>query len=461
MTTGDVAAVAAVTPGPEVEPVPTEADHVAAAVAGPVAADVAGPVVPEVAVSPGAAAPASPVRALLTRSGRIARGAWPDLKAALAPWLVARVLVGVGMVAARVIADEVVDAADRPRALSLGLFAGDGDAFRALATGGRDALGDAGTRFFPLFGWLAGFVDPLVGGRTDLALVVVANLAALVGMAVIHRLVVVRTADRGAATLATWCVALFPGAFVLAWPYAEGLLLVTVAVALVALATQRWWLCAIAGLLAGLAHPLGVLLTVAVLGALAERWSARNAAFDDPDFLADGGDPALLAPLRFDRGVAAVAAVLAPLAGLGAVLVRARDATGRWWTPLTEQDPARGGFLDPVRGGASAIGDLLGGSPWPPDAFHAPFVLAGVALGVLAWWRFGRSWGWFGLAVVLVALSADHLASFERALALAVPLVVVLAVGAARLRLQVPLVTALAGLSTTLVTLAMLEVYVP
>ena len=64
---------------------------------------------------------------------------------------------------------------------------------------------------------------------------------------------------------AVWIVYLAPPAFVLVMGYAEATLMTATLVALLALRRQRWWIAAIAGVIAGLTRPVGVLLVVPAL----------------------------------------------------------------------------------------------------------------------------------------------------------------------------------------------------
>src|SRR5258708_40194504 len=97
-------------------------------------------------------------------------------------------------------------------------------------------------------------------------------------------------------------------------------------VALLALRREKWWIAALAGVVAGLTRPVGVLL---VVPALVEVWSRR---------------PRREYPAR-------AAAVIGSLVGTGAYLVWAEHRTGDLLYPLRVQQASarRGGWIDPVR----------------------------------------------------------------------------------------------------------------
>ena len=94
-----------------------------------------------------------------------------------------------------------------------------------------------------------------------------ANLAALLAGMLLHRLALEETGDPALARRAAWFIALFPGAFVLVWGYAEALMLVALIGAFLALRRQAWWVAGALGLAArtgpahrpvpGPARPLG------------------------------------------------------------------------------------------------------------------------------------------------------------------------------------------------------------
>lgn len=360
-----------------------------------------------------------------------------DLGAVLPAWFVARVLVGVGYAVVRILSDELAPP-DRPFHLDEGLLAWDGGWYRQLAESGYGPLGVDGSRFYPLFPLLGRLLSPLLGGREDLALVVIANVAALGALVLVRRLVLGEGHDDRAADLAVWVVALFPASFVLAWAYTEPLMLVGVAGGLLELRRGRWWSAAAFGVIAGLSRPLGSLLALAALVEVVPGW--RRAATRD----------------RLARVGAVVAA---PMAGAAYVLwVSGRVDT--WLAPMRAQDELRGDVVFPVarliEGLGEAVDDPFG------DGLHLPFALGFAALAVASFWLVPRSFAVFGAAVLAVALAAENLNSLERYGLNALPLLLTVALLADRRDWLARSVVALsAGGLVALCALAWGDAYVP
>ena len=77
-----------------------------------------------------------------------------DLRVAVVPWMLARVLVVASLALSRHLFDEI-GTAPRPVALGQGLFAWDAAFYRDIAEHGYRAVGEASLRFFPLVPMLA------------------------------------------------------------------------------------------------------------------------------------------------------------------------------------------------------------------------------------------------------------------------------------------------------------------
>ena len=107
----------------------------------------------------------------MSSSRRTAPYLKPAFAAALPPWIVARILVALGMVTGAVLYD---GAETDP--LRQGLWAWDGAFYRDIADHGYQAVALEGLRFFPLYP-LLGRVGNLFGS-TDVALLVVTNASA-------------------------------------------------------------------------------------------------------------------------------------------------------------------------------------------------------------------------------------------------------------------------------------------
>jgi hypothetical protein len=307
---------------------------------------------------------------------------------AVGAWCATRVVVAVAW-----LVTTVPDRSGRspvlgPR-LAEGLLAWDGQWYLRIASEGYRPGGEE-VRYWPLFPVLGRLVGAPFGDP-GLGLVVVANVAALLALGLLVRLVLDATGDAGAASRTAWAAALWPAAFVTAFAYAESVLLAATVATAVALRRGWWAAAAAAGLVAALSRPNGVAVVVLALGY---------------------AGPGLIGARGWER-VARVAAVLAPVAGFAAVLGLAARVHGDPWAPVSAQAPLRGDWVDPVTRLARGVGDLVGDERFG-DGLHLPFAVAGVALVVLVALRVGRIEAAYAAVVVAVALSADNWNSLER-----------------------------------------------
>ena len=184
--------------------------------------------------------------ALVARS----KGVLLDLREVIIPWLTSRVLIAIGFVTAYAASDQL-SPLSRPNALTEGLIAWDGTWYRDIAEFGYSAIDPEGLRFFPLFPLLGRAISVITLGRTDVALILIANIASLFLAIAIRRLVIFERGSKELANRAVWIVCLFPGAFVLAWGYAESLWLLAAVFGFWAIRTRRWGWAIAAGLIVG------------------------------------------------------------------------------------------------------------------------------------------------------------------------------------------------------------------
>ena len=333
---------------------------------------------------------------------------WParraELVAALPPWLVARVLVVLGYLIVAAAADELAPNGATPK-LDQHLLAWDADWYDAIADQGYDRLPNEAVRFFPLFPALGRGLGWILAGNQGLALIVVANLAALAGGMLLYRLALEETGDEALATRAAWFFALFPGAFVLVWGYAEGLMLVALIGAFLALRRQAWWVVAALGVAAGLARPLGLFLVLPVLWEATRGWRETTGR----------------------ERLARLAAVAGAPLGVLAYLTYTASRGSGFFDPLTEQSPYRGAVTDPISRLAHAVGDMVTPDRLG-DAVHPPMALLMVALTVVVVRSLPVRYALFTVPVVLVSLSAESFNSLERYGLNAFPLILALAV---------------------------------
>ncbi|MBM3674517.1 MAG: hypothetical protein FJW88_06095 [Actinobacteria bacterium] len=361
-----------------------------------------------------------------------------DVAPAVVPWLVARVLVVASLALANYLFDEI-GRGPRPTALRLGLLTRDAAFYRDIAEHGYDAVGRSGLRFFPLLPLTARPIGALLGGRTDIALLVVANVAALAFGALLHRLVMRETGDAALARRAVWFGALLPPAIVLVLGYAESLLLVLAVGIFLLLRTQRWEWAAVLGVLAGLCRPTGILLALPAAIEGARGWRA-----------AGGG-----------ARVRRVLPVVGPIAGTGCFLAWVEAVRGDGLLPFrVQQDPTlRGGFTDPVTSLAAAAGDL--GSDRIGSGLHLFWAALFVVLIVALARRMPSSYTVYALGAVLLALSADNLDSFERYGVATFPIVIGAALVTARREVETAALTLAGGALVGYGTLVFLGRYVP
>ncbi len=329
-----------------------------------------------------------------------------ELAAALPGWVVARLLVAVGYVLVAAAVDELAGGRNTPE-LDRHLLAWDADWYDAIADRGYGGLPPEAVRFFPLYPLLGRGLGWLLLGNQGLALVLVANLAALVAGMLLYRLAVEETGDAELGRRAAWFLALFPGAFVLVWGYAEAVLLVALLGVFLALRRRAWWLVALFALLAALARPLGLFVVVPV------AWEAWRAWRDERP-----------APARERTGL--VAALGAAPLGVLLYLTWSGLAGPGFTAPLTEQSPYRGAVTDPLSRLVDAAGDFVGGDRLG-DLVHPPMAVLLIVLAVVLVRRWPARYALYAVPVLVLSLSAESFNSLERYGLNAVPLVLALA----------------------------------
>jgi hypothetical protein len=362
-----------------------------------------------------------------------------DLRAAVVPWALARVLVIGTLALTRFGVDQLEDAR-RPVQLGQGLFAWDAAFYREIAEHGYGAVSSGTLRFFPLVPVLSRALGVVFLGNDAAALLVIANGSALLFGALLYRLARIETGDTRLAVRAAWFAAIFPPAMALVLGYAEATFMVLSVAMFLALRTRRFEWAIPFGVLAGLTRPVGVLLLLPAAIEALRGWRPS--------------------PLR-NRIVRAGAVVAAPV-GAGLYLLWVQYAYSDAWLPLRIQnDPARrGAFVDPITRTFDGIGDLIRGDRFG-SGLHVLWMFVFVVLIVALLRRLPSSYGVYAAAMVVVNLSARNLDSFERYAMSAFPLVLAVALVTARPDVERPvLVISAAGLVGYSV-LGFLGVYVP
>ena len=231
------------------------------------------------------------------------------------------------------------------------LFTWDSQWYLVIARYGYAPGGGNLIHFFPLTSLTAAGIAAVTRLPVSIALFGFCWLMALLFGALVHRVVVRETGDRGAATRAAWLTQLVPGAYALVMGYTEplaGVLAVGYFLAIRGGADRdgtgrdgtdrawtdrapRPWTAAGLGFLGGMSRPIGVLLVIpgaveAVRNARREGWSRASVA----------------------KGTMSA---LAPAAGLTVYLAFSRIEFGSWLLPYTQQT-AKGGrgavIADPI-----------------------------------------------------------------------------------------------------------------
>jgi hypothetical protein len=327
-------------------------------------------------------------------STRMRQAVQRSVRAAFWPFVVSRAIVVGALLLARFVVSQV-----RPRsngaivAAHAGLLGWDANWYRRIADLGYGGAGRTSVRFFPLYPLLARALSAVPGITTDAALLIVANVAAFAAVALTHRLVVVETGDEETASRSAWWLAMFPAAFVLSMGYADSLLLVTSLAMFLALRTRHFAVAALAGLLAGVCRPVGLLLAVPAL--------------------IEAGRGLRQIPLRrWWSRAAAVAS--APVATAG-YLVWSKVHDGSFFLPLSAQISSqnRGGLADPFATMAHDLRDLVHDRHLG-TALHAPWAVVFVILAVVLFRRWPVSYGAYAAVTLAITLTAPNLTSFER-----------------------------------------------
>lgn len=325
------------------------------------------------------------------------------LTVALPPWVVARAIVLPTLALAHYIVDHShPSAAGVAFRVHQGLLGWDAGFYQAIAAHGYGGLSHQALRFFPLVPLLTRGLSEVTRLSAGQALLVVSNLSALVAGALLYQLARLETGDDALARRAAWLIALVPPAFVLVMGYSEATMLVILIAGFLALRTRHWGWAILAGLLAGLVRPVGVLLAVPAAVEAARR----------------------LGEVSWRERVQRAGAVLAPVAGCAAYLGWVGARYGDPWLPLQLQTSSsrHGGLADPLRTLWHNFTGLLHGHH-VGSGLHVPWAVLMVALLVVSFMRWPASYGAMTVAVLAVALSSTNLDSIERYALGAFPLV--------------------------------------
>jgi len=324
------------------------------------------------------------------------------LEAALWPWIVSRALVGGALAVAHEFVSEAHPSPAVAARVREGLLGWDAGWYESIARHGYGGAGHASLRFFPLVPILARALSILPGVGVGTSLVIVANVSAFVGTALLAAFARRETGDDALGRRVAWLVCLAPPAFTMVMGYAEATLLSLSVGVFWAMRTRKWWLASLLGFAAGTCRPIGVLLVLPAAVEGLREWRA----------------------CRVGERAWRIAAVLGPAAGLGAFLSWVGLRYGDALAPLRIQEEGvhRGPISDPFSTLAHDA-SLLAHGHHLGSALHLPWVLLALFLVVVAFRKWPLSFAVFGGAVVLVGLTTANLDGFERYALSAFPLV--------------------------------------
>jgi hypothetical protein len=285
--------------------------------------------------------------------------------------------------------------------LHQGLFAWDAGFYRGIAAHGYGygAVPHEALRFFPLVPLAARWLGVLLGGRSDIALLIIANGSALAVGALIHRLVLIEKHDGDLARRAVWLIALVPPAFVLVLGYSEATFLALAIGTFLAMRTGRWWWAGLLGMLAALTRPVGVLLVVPIaVEAGRTLYQLRRSG-----------------ALGWRQALPRLAGVAGPPAGIAIFLAWVWARYGDVLLPLhvQEEPRRRGQVVDPLTALLHEGRGILHGQH-VGSGLHVPWAIALVLLLVVCFRRWPASYGAFATVMVLAVLTSKNLDSLER-----------------------------------------------
>ena len=322
--------------------------------------------------------------------------------------------------------------------INRGLMAWDGDWYASIVTNGYDEVLLEGIRFFPGYIFAGRFFNSFIPGSAAVSLILIANIASLITLMAIKKLVLIEKGSEELAKRSVWLLSVFPSAFVLTWAYAESLFLALSIFCFVALRKEQWKIVIFCSFAAALVRPTGLLLTIPIFCAIWESWkiNQRKMSFQP------------------------IVALISGPVGSGIYILWASLHFDELFAPIKAQESFRGSFVDPFSRVIKGVSRVLTGTS-ATETLHIISALLLLFLLVKLFKDWPLRYGLFSSSCMVVALGAENINSLERYALNGFPIIlsVLLLVSQPRLRLAVPFVSAFCMVS--LCTFAWLGVYVP
>jgi len=319
-----------------------------------------------------------------------------------------------------------------------GLMAWDGDWYASIVTNGYDEVLVEGIRFFPGYIFVGRFFNSFLPGSAAISLILIANIASLITLIAIKKLVLIEKDSEELAKRSVWLLSVFPSAFVLTWAYAESLFLALSIFCFVALRKEQWKVVIFCSFAAALVRPTGLLLTIPILCVVLENWKLNKRKMSFQSILA----------------------LISGFVGSGIYILWASLHFDKLFAPIKAQESFRGSFVDPFSRVIKGVSRVLTGTS-ATETLHVISALLLLFLLVKLFKEWPLRYGLFSSSCMMVALGAENINSLERYALNGFPIIlsVLLLANQPRLRLAVPFVSAFCMVS--LCAFAWLGVYVP
>lgn len=258
--------------------------------------------------------------------------------------------------------------------------------YQAIAERGYAAF-DTALFAPPLYPWLMKSAGKIVGGNTLLGGMIVSNLAYVVALFALYRLVRDETGDQATPRRTLIYLAFFPSAFFFLAAYTESLFLLSVILCLTAVRRKRWVAAGLLGGAAALTRIPGLMLIVPLGFAAFEEWLKS----------------------RDLRGFSSVVLTVVGYAFFPLYIWIKQGGTP--WMILSASFSRGSTFAWPGANVLRSLGTLLAGNLGASDMFDLLFTLIFIAMVVPVWRLLPRLYGVYYvsmLALYLIRMGTIH-----------------------------------------------------